>query len=134
MKNCVTAMSSSNRYSISNSPRASMHNLWVPQSDYANQRISHATVNRQPLYIGQTQSNYDVNGRLPTVRSNIYERTIVVRPRRKIFHEIIEKPMPPPAIVRTKYVIGERPPPQYFISTITVPASVCSDSTQYQFN
>ncbi|KAI0977969.1 hypothetical protein GJ496_012004 [Pomphorhynchus laevis] len=74
---------------------------------------------KQVIHAPEPTPEYIVQRRrLPTPPPDIYEQTIVVKPRRQIIHEIIEQPGCPPPIVEKKYVMDNPAPPSYYKSTV----------------
>ncbi|KAI0984516.1 hypothetical protein GJ496_008353 [Pomphorhynchus laevis] len=58
--------------------------------------------------------------RLPTPPPNIYQKTVVVRPARKVIHEVVEKPVCPPPIVKMNYVMGPASPDYHTAEVVPV--------------
>ncbi|KAI0981845.1 hypothetical protein GJ496_005800 [Pomphorhynchus laevis] len=68
---------------------------------------------RQVLYTSEPPPEQICSRRrLPTPPPDVHERIVVVRPPRQLIHEVIEKPLCPPPIIKTDFVLGPRAPPQ----------------------
>ncbi|KAI0984515.1 hypothetical protein GJ496_008352 [Pomphorhynchus laevis] len=81
---------------------------------------------RQVFYTPEPPSEHIITRRrLPTPPPNIHERIIVIRPPRKIIHEVVEQPVCPPPIVKTNFVLGPKEPAQIISNTV----NVCPSST-----